>query len=304
MSGSINFSALQPPQNFIFCGRCDDHFMICKCKDVGYGKDYIFRGLPPPSPNLSPLERLRRFVDLVSVSPSMRTFNARSWYENEAAAIVESIQERQNQLRQMIEDYIEVLPTRAVEFNLSQIAAAIGGPHLEKQPASDQVKALAAECRAAIASFIACDWTTVTRMGASLIHNSFEASDPLKYPTDDPHLSTVYYKGLECLKDLLGEGYSDYDGWRLAMESDRQPSGTNEPIQSATGRDYFLRHLASTHCASCYKESDELKTCTACRSVRYCTAKCQRDHWKFHKPTCKRMAEEVKKTGSGGLQLD
>jgi len=276
--------------------------MICRCKDVGYGKDYIFKGLPPPSSNLSPVERLRRFVDLVSISPSMRSFDARSWYENEAAAIVESIQERQNQLRQLIEDYIKVLPTKAVEYNLSQIAAAVGGPHLQKQPASDQVKVIATECRAAIASFIACDWATVTMVGALLIHNSFEASDPLKYPTDDPHLSTVYCNGLDCLREMLTRGYSE-GGYRLAMESDRQPSGTNEPIPSATGRDYFLRHFNSTHCASCYRESDDLKTCTACRSVRYCDSKCQKDHWKFHKPTCKQMAEELKKTGSGGLQL-
>lgn len=278
--------------------------MICKCKDVGYGKDYIFKGLPPPSSNLSPVERLRRFVDLVSVSPSMRAFDARSWYENEAAAIVESIQERQNQLRQLIEDYIEVLPTKAVEYNLSQIAAAVGGPHLQKQPASDQVKVIATECRAAIASFIACDWATVTMVGALLIHNSFEASDPLKYPTDDPHLSTVYSNGLDCLREMLTRGYSSEGGYRLAMESDRQPSGTYEPIPSATRRDYFLRHFNSTHCASCYKESDDLKTCTACRSVRYCNSKCQKDHWKFHKPTCKQITEELKKTGSGGLQLD
>ena len=274
--------------------------MICKCKDVGYGKDYIFKGLPPPSSNLSPVERLRRFVDLVSVSPSMRAFDARSWYENEAAAIVESIQERQNQLRQLIENYIEVLPTKAVELNLPQIAAAIGGSHLQKQPASDQVKVIATECRAAIASFIACDWATVTMMGALLIHNSFMASYPLEFPTDDPHLSTVYSNGLECLKELLTRGYSE-QGYRLAMESDRQPSGTNEPIQSATGRNYALRQFSSTHCASCYKESDELKTCTACRSVRYCNTKCQRDHWKSHKPICKKMAEELKTTGRGGL---
>lgn len=304
-SGSINFSPPNnPPQSFIFCGRCDDHFMMCKCKDVSYGIDYIYKHLPPPPPSLTQLERLHRFVDLVSVSPSMKGFAASMWYRIEAEDLVDAIHERQTQLRQMMEDYIEVLPTQPEKLTLAQIAAAVGGPSLEEKSASVQVKAIANEGRAAIDSFIACDWTTVTMVGIVLIHNAFEASDPQKYPTDDPILSTVYYKGVDCLKSILHMGYSDNLGWRLAMEPDRQPQGTNKPIQSATRRDYFLRHFNSTHCASCGKESDALKTCTGCRSVRYCNVQCQKIHRQFHKALCNQTKQELKTTGTGGLELD
>jgi hypothetical protein len=278
--------------------------MICKCKNVGYGLDYIYKHLPPPPPNLTPLERLRRFADLVSVSPSMKAFAASMWYRNEAAALVDAIHGRQTQLRQMMEEYIEVLPTRPEELALTQIATIVGGQPLEDKSASVQVEVIAKECRAAIASFIACDWTTVTKVGILLIHNAFEVSDPQRYPTDDPILSTVYYKGVDCLKSILCKGYSDTFGWRLAMEPDRQPQGTNEPIQSATRRDYFLRHFNSTHCASCGKASDALKTCTGCRSVKYCNVQCQKIHRKFHKEICKQTEQELKTTGTGGLELD
>ncbi len=43
-------------------------------------------------------------------------------------------------------------------------------------------------------------------------------------------------------------------------------------------------------CACCGKtEGDgiQLRTCTACKSVRYCGVTCQRNHRPKHKKTCK-----------------
>jgi tetratricopeptide (TPR) repeat protein len=50
-------------------------------------------------------------------------------------------------------------------------------------------------------------------------------------------------------------------------------------------------------CASCgVGEVDDikLKTCTACKSVRYCSVKCQRDHRPKHKKACKKRAAELR----------
>mmetsp|Transcript_3281 Transcript_3281/g.4741 ORF Transcript_3281/g.4741 Transcript_3281/m.4741 type:complete len:142 (-) Transcript_3281:312-737(-) len=52
----------------------------------------------------------------------------------------------------------------------------------------------------------------------------------------------------------------------------------------------------SSCCASCgIAEVDDikLKTCTACKSVRYCGIKCQRDHRPQHKRACKKRAAEL-----------
>jgi len=49
-------------------------------------------------------------------------------------------------------------------------------------------------------------------------------------------------------------------------------------------------------CASCgTAEVDDikLKTCTACKSVRYCSVKCQREHRPQHKRPCKKRAAEL-----------
>eukprot|EP00577_Skeletonema_sp_RCC1716_P017166 CAMPEP_0113403492 /NCGR_PEP_ID=MMETSP0013_2-20120614/17859_1 /TAXON_ID=2843 ORGANISM="Skeletonema costatum, Strain 1716" /NCGR_SAMPLE_ID=MMETSP0013_2 /ASSEMBLY_ACC=CAM_ASM_000158 /LENGTH=281 /DNA_ID=CAMNT_0000288979 /DNA_START=96 /DNA_END=938 /DNA_ORIENTATION=+ /assembly_acc=CAM_ASM_000158 len=51
------------------------------------------------------------------------------------------------------------------------------------------------------------------------------------------------------------------------------------------------------YCASCgTAEVDDikLKTCTACKSARYCSVKCQRDHRPQHKRACKKRAAKLR----------
>ena len=50
-------------------------------------------------------------------------------------------------------------------------------------------------------------------------------------------------------------------------------------------------------CANCgIKEDDDiqLKTCTACKSARYCGVKCQKEHRPKHKKACKQRAAELR----------
>eukprot|EP00984_Skeletonema_dohrnii_P005111 scaffold1799_cov134-Skeletonema_dohrnii-CCMP3373.AAC.1 len=50
-------------------------------------------------------------------------------------------------------------------------------------------------------------------------------------------------------------------------------------------------------CASCgtaQADDIQLKTCTACKSVRYCSVKCQKEHRPQHKRACKKRAAELR----------
>eukprot|EP00573_Skeletonema_grethae_P009149 CAMPEP_0201697720 /NCGR_PEP_ID=MMETSP0578-20130828/13012_1 /ASSEMBLY_ACC=CAM_ASM_000663 /TAXON_ID=267565 /ORGANISM="Skeletonema grethea, Strain CCMP 1804" /LENGTH=298 /DNA_ID=CAMNT_0048183981 /DNA_START=109 /DNA_END=1005 /DNA_ORIENTATION=+ len=50
-------------------------------------------------------------------------------------------------------------------------------------------------------------------------------------------------------------------------------------------------------CYSCgIAEGDDIKlrTCTACKSARYCSVKCQKEHWPQHKRQCKKRAAELR----------
>eukprot|EP00984_Skeletonema_dohrnii_P032594 scaffold26965_cov172-Skeletonema_dohrnii-CCMP3373.AAC.1 len=50
-------------------------------------------------------------------------------------------------------------------------------------------------------------------------------------------------------------------------------------------------------CASCgTTEVDDIKLqkCTTCKSVRYCSVKCQREHLPQHEETCKKRAAELR----------
>ena len=53
---------------------------------------------------------------------------------------------------------------------------------------------------------------------------------------------------------------------------------------------------AMQRCASCgTAENDDikLKKCTACHLVRYCSVKCQKEHWSQHKKECKKLRDEI-----------
>ena len=51
---------------------------------------------------------------------------------------------------------------------------------------------------------------------------------------------------------------------------------------------------AMSQCASCGKGGDSLKTCTACKLVKYCSIDCQRAHRPKHKKECKRRAAALR----------
>ena len=58
----------------------------------------------------------------------------------------------------------------------------------------------------------------------------------------------------------------------------------------------FTAYTANTSCANCNKaESDDikLKTCTACKLVKYCSRQCQAAHRPQHKNMCKKRVEEL-----------
>ena len=48
------------------------------------------------------------------------------------------------------------------------------------------------------------------------------------------------------------------------------------------------------NCAACGEGGDGLKTCNACKLVKYCNATCQKAHRPMHKKECKQRAAELK----------
>ena len=278
---------------------------MCNCQKDKIGVDLIYKNLPPPPADLTQKERLRRFCDIVSKSPSMNVFDARLWLRD-SEDLLDAINRKRTALQEMMEDFITKFRIYPEEIGLSQTACLLGGKFIKDKPASIQIEEIAKECRAAVASFISCDWATVTKVGIFFIRRAYEVSDPQRFPYHDRDLRTIYSKGVECLECILNSGYSNNElSWRLAMEPDRQPQGTAKPVKSATQRDYFLRQYNSTHCQNCGKDcGTSLMLCSGCKSVGYCSRECQKSHWKFHKPTCKETQKEIKAKGSGGLDLD
>ena len=65
-----------------------------------------------------------------------------------------------------------------------------------------------------------------------------------------------------------------------AKKSDRV-----KPLSSAT-LSSSPQPAAATKCNFCLKQSPKFLKCSNCRSVQYCSQKCQKQHWKEHKTQC------------------
>ena len=52
--------------------------------------------------------------------------------------------------------------------------------------------------------------------------------------------------------------------------------------------------ICCADCGSVAGEGVSLKACKSCMRVKYCNAKCQRNHWPTHKKACKQRAAELR----------
>mmetsp|Transcript_16368 Transcript_16368/g.39974 ORF Transcript_16368/g.39974 Transcript_16368/m.39974 type:complete len:238 (+) Transcript_16368:50-763(+) len=66
----------------------------------------------------------------------------------------------------------------------------------------------------------------------------------------------------------------------------------------------FESYASQIKCANCGKTANKLLRCTACKSILYCNADCQRQHWRSsHKGKCKEMKAE-KERWEGYVDMD
>ena len=62
----------------------------------------------------------------------------------------------------------------------------------------------------------------------------------------------------------------------------------------------------SNRCDCCYEAPQKpavLRVCAACRKAFYCDTTCQTNHWKVHKPLCKRIQQALKEGDAGRMAL-
>ena len=72
---------------------------------------------------------------------------------------------------------------------------------------------------------------------------------------------------------------------RSSQVIDHHSSQTTPRMQPASSSGPGVR-VPSSSCASCGKNSAELKKCSACKKTKYCDRICQKKDWKKHKKIC------------------
>ena len=78
-------------------------------------------------------------------------------------------------------------------------------------------------------------------------------------------------------------------------------------LSSMSLSEFVERKVLAKFCSACGKESDAVKTCTACKCVWYCDVTCQKNHRDEHKQECKLIKKVLDKRGGQfdlGTELD
>jgi hypothetical protein len=91
------------------------------------------------------------------------------------------------------------------------------------------------------------------------------------------------------------------DHWPLHKVDCKEEKGTQPAVKSVTAKaderneSHTAKDKTETKkgkkniCAMCSALGDQMKLCAKCKQVRYCSAACQKAHWKVHKVDCKKF---------------
>lgn len=81
-----------------------------------------------------------------------------------------------------------------------------------------------------------------------------------------------------------GIDYSKFDSIEDSDDEKEKQTTAQAPSSNATAAE-------KPHCFNCHAQIAKPLRCGVCKKASYCSAKCQKDDWRFHKRTCKKPEE-------------
>lgn len=105
---------------------------------------------------------------------------------------------------------------------------------------------------------------------------------------------------MSAVKDMIkGDGTEPPMTFERFKEIESAMGGAMNSM-GARGIDNIFRKKRNDWCATCHVvETKEIrfKSCSRCKTVKYCSKECQTSHWREHKGECKKRAAERLKSG-------
>ena len=211
---------LVAPENW-FCAHRDVALSAC----ASHAED----GSPRPAVDLvlknlaAPTERedgvadlVKRWALCVEEHQRMRLYDALRWYDDCIDPFVHATTAMGDRMVEIVTEYTDRLPG---DERLSLFGQALGVA--DPEDVSETAVAVADEAHAACGAFLRGDWNCVTKLGAVLLSNAFQSSDPEAVCMSDANLRALY-GGIDMLSEVLALGFSE-TGWRFCIEYDRVP---------------------------------------------------------------------------------
>lgn len=76
------------------------------------------------------------------------------------------------------------------------------------------------------------------------------------------------------------------NGLQLMLETYRDRCVHGDSMYHSRLTSIVYSELVRDRCRGCGKSCASLHRCSACKSARYCSRNCQREHWKLHRSVC------------------
>ena len=103
--------------------------------------------------------------------------------------------------------------------------------------------------------------------------------------------------GLSEKQDLISALKTAREALPRPVTTHREPELPTPPAKDKGSKANNRDDTTTNCCAECGKVEGgdvSLKTCKSCKTVKYCGATCQRNHWSTHKKLCKLRAAEIR----------
>lgn len=227
-----------------FCAHCDIVLSECHCyaEDTSPrpAVDIVLKNLATPAQDGDGVADLvKRWALCVEAHERMRMYDALRWHKDCVEPFVHATIEMGNRMVDIVTEYTERLPE---DERLALFGQALGV--VDPEDVAEAAVAVADEVRAACGAFLRGDWNCVTKLGAVLLSNAFQSSDPDAVCMSDTNLRALY-GGIDMLSEVLALGFSA-KGWRFAIENDRAPlmRDGDAAVAAASVRDRVRAEMA------------------------------------------------------------
>jgi hypothetical protein len=184
------------PQNYIHCMKCGKHFMFCACQRLGQSN--LFYVMDPMPDDLTTMQRIQRWAQLVLFHPVLGVFDAPSFVNDLPPSFLDALRAAKPVVQRLMDDY------KAKDNGLRAACQKLGST------SEDEFEQSCRDCDFVVEHFFKGNWGYPAHLEFIHLNNAIQAApqsafDP-QMVANIQHVMNVYGMIDKIYSTLIGEG--------------------------------------------------------------------------------------------------